>query len=163
MKLDLYPKKGLCLAILLQLLFVVFTTAQDCSTLTATSTTTESRCTATGTISVTATGGSGSYNYRAVGPVSTTFTSSSVITGLPAGSYTVTVKDVSTGCLFTESTVVVTGTYSDPRFGLASTDVTCTNGNDGTVTVTGLGHGRSPFVYTIIAPSASNIGVSNSS
>jgi type IX secretion system substrate protein len=162
MKLDLYPNKGYCLALFLCLLSVVFATAQDCSTFTATVTTTESRCTATGTISIDATGGSGNYNYKAVGPVTTTFTSSNVITGLPAGTYTVTVKDISTGCIYTEAAAVVPGTYSDPRFGLTSTDVTCTNGNDGTITVIGQGFGRSPFTYTIVAPSTSNLGVSNS-
>ncbi len=161
MKLDLYPNKGLCLALFLNLVFLVSAIAQDCSGFTATFGTTESRCIATGAISVTATGGSGNYNYRAVGPVTTTFTSSHVISGLPAGSYTVTVKDISTGCILTENAVVVTGSYSDPRFGLSATDVTCTNGNNGTISVVGPDFGRSPFTFTIVAPSASNVGVSN--
>ncbi len=161
MKLDLYPYKGYCYAFLLNLIFVATSVAQDCSSFTATYSTTESRCIATGTISVTASGGSGNYNYKAVGPVSTTFTSSSVISGLPAGTYAVTVKDIGNNCEVTETSVVVPGSYSDPRFGLTSTDVTCTNGTDGTISVTGLTNGRSPFTYTIVAPSTSNIGMSN--
>ncbi|RZK47616.1 MAG: T9SS type A sorting domain-containing protein [Pedobacter sp.] len=163
MKLDLYPKKGFCLFLLLHLLFVVSATAQDCTTLTATYSTTESRCIATGTISVAASGGSGNYNYKASGPVTTSFTSSAIISGLPAGSYQVTVRDVTNGCLFETSNIVVGGSYSDPRFNLAQTDVTCTNGNDGTITVINQANGRNPFVFTIVAPSASNIGLSNSS
>ncbi|RYE21305.1 MAG: T9SS type A sorting domain-containing protein [Sphingobacteriales bacterium] len=161
MKLDLYPYKGYYYAFLLNLLFVVSAAAQDCSSFTATFSTTESRCIATGTITVTAAGGSGNYNYRAVGPVTTTFTSSNVISGLPAGTYAVTVKDIGNDCEITEPAVVVPGSYSDPRFGLTSTDVTCTNGNDGTISVTGLTNGRNPFTYTIVAPSSSNIGLSN--
>ena len=162
MKLDLYPKKGLCLFLFLHLLFVVVATAQDCSLLTATYSTTESRCIATGTISVAASGGSGNYNYKASGPVTTSFTSSAIISGLPAGSYSVTVRDVTNGCLFESNNVVVAGSYSDPRFNISQTDVTCINGNNGTITVTNLENGRNPFSFTIVAPSASNIGLSNS-
>ncbi|MHA4847133.1 T9SS type A sorting domain-containing protein [Flavitalea antarctica] len=162
MKLDLYPKKGFSLFLFLHLLFVVCATAQDCSTLTATYSTTESRCIATGTIAVVASGGSGNYNYKVSGPVTTSFTSSSIISGLPAGSYLVTVRDVTSGCVFETSNIVVAGSYSDPRFNIAQTDVTCINGNDGTITVTNLENGRNPFSFSIVAPSASNIGTTNS-
>jgi hypothetical protein len=47
--------------------------------------------------------------------------------------------------------VVVIGSYNDPRFSLNKTDVVCMNGNDGSISVTGLLNGRSPFSYTIIA------------
>jgi len=60
------------------------------------------------------------------------------------------------------SNVVISGAYSDPRFSLTQTNVTCNNGNDGVITVTGLQYGRAPFSYTIVAPSPMGIGVSNS-
>jgi hypothetical protein len=41
---------------------------------------------------------------------------------------------------------------------MIATDVTCNNGNDGTITVTGQNFGRAPFSYKIIAPSASSVG-----
>ncbi|HEY0110790.1 MAG TPA: hypothetical protein VGB67_14220, partial [Fibrella sp.] len=50
---------------------------------------------------------------------------------------------------------------SDPRFGLDKTNVTCA-GNDGTLTVNNLQFGRNPFTYTIIAPSPSGTGTTNS-
>ena len=162
MKLDLYPNKGFCLAFLLNLLVLAFATAQDCSTLTATYSTTESRCIATGTITVVASGGSGNYNYKASGPITTSFTSSDIISGLPAGTYRITVRDVTNGCLFEAENVIIVGSYSDPRFNIVQTDVTCINGNDGTISVSNLANGRNPFSYTIVAPSASNIGLSNS-
>lgn len=114
----------------------------------------------TGSVTVNAAGGSGSYNYRAIGPISTPFTSTSTITGLQPGTYDVIVKDVTTGCTKTES-VEISGTYSDPRFQLSKTDVSCA-GNDGTITSGSLQFGRAPFSYKIIAPSPSNVGATNS-
>src|SRR5262245_41090100 len=111
---------------------------QDCTTLNATWQVTDSRCTATGRINITATGGYGNYNYKAIGPVSTSFTSANLITGLPPGTYTITVKDVVSGCSVDKPNVVIGGNYSDPRFQLNFTDVTCINGTNGTITVANL-------------------------
>lgn len=134
------------------------TYAQSCNTLTATYVTTESRCAATGKIQINASGGSGNYQYKASGPVNTNYTSSSLITGLSAGRYLITIKDIVTNCIYDNDSVTVTGNYWAPTFSMVSTDVTCINGNDGTITVTGQDFGRSPFSYTIIAPSASGVG-----
>jgi len=71
---------------------------------------------ATGTISVQATGGSGNYNYKAIGPVTTSFTSSNVITGLQAGVYSVIVRDITRNCQVQKDSVAVQGADSDPRF-----------------------------------------------
>jgi len=120
----------------------------------------ESRCTATGSILVSVSGGSGQYNYKAEGALKTPFTSSSNITGLRPGIYTVTVKDVASNCQQVIEGVEVGGSYSDPRFALTKTDVTCLQ-TDGTLTVTNLQFGRNPFSYTIIAPSPANLGTTN--
>lgn len=133
--------------------------AQDCSTLSITTTTTESRCMSTGSVTVNVTGGTGSYNYKVTGPVSTSFTSSNVITGLEPGTYDLVVKDVNSGCQQTSS-ITISGSYSDPRFDLTKTDVSCL-GNDGTITTGSLQYGRSPFTYSIISPSPSNVGATN--
>jgi len=134
---------------------------EDCSSFTATYTTTESRCASTGSITVTASGGSGNYTYKVTGPVSTPVTSSSVISALPPGTYTLTVKDINKGCVLTINNVVVSGTYIDPRFELSATNTTCYGAQDGTITVINQTHGRYPFSYKIISPSASNIGTTN--
>ena len=73
--------------------------SQDCSTLTASYIPYESRCTATGSIQINATGGSGNYHYKVTGPVNTDYTVSSLITGLSAGNYLVTVRDNVTNCI----------------------------------------------------------------
>ncbi|MDI3318145.1 T9SS type A sorting domain-containing protein [Pinibacter soli] len=163
MKIKLYPLIKLALPLIIQLVLVQLTFSQECSSLKATTVTTESRCTATGSIEITATGGSNNYNYRVDGPVTTSYTSSRLLTGLSAGTYTVYVKDIVKGCEITVANVVVSGSYSDPRFALSKTDVTCKNGSDGTISVTGAVNGRTPFIYSIIAPSPSSVGVTNTS
>jgi len=148
-------------SLLLSICFIVGF-GQDCTTLNATWQTTASRCTATGTINITASGGSGNYNYKASGPVATSFTSANLITGLPPGTYTITVKDVVSGCSVDKANVVIGGNYSDPRFQLNFTDVTCINGTNGTITVANLQNGLAPFRYTIVAPSPMGVGTFNS-
>ncbi|MFT3937025.1 MAG: hypothetical protein QM726_25590 [Chitinophagaceae bacterium] len=135
--------------------------AQTCQLSIAVSTT-DSKCKATGSIIVTASNGSGNYNYSVTGGTFNTNTSSNIIDGLQPGNYTVKVKDISTGCTIDQSNVIVGGNYQDPRFNLAVTDVSCVNASNGSVTVTNLQYGKGPFTFTIVAPSASHIGISNS-
>src|SRR5688500_645906 len=122
---------------------------QTCPSLTFTYASSESRCTSTGSITVTVTSGAGNYNYKAIGAVSTPFTSSNVITGLQPGNYQVVVRDINNNCENAQANVVVAGSYADPRFLLNSTDVSCA-GNDGTVDVYDVQYGRAPFDYTIV-------------
>jgi hypothetical protein len=154
MKFKFYP-------FLLLLLFFNYLHGQDCSGLTFTYTTAESRCVATGSITVNVTGGSGNYNYKAIGPVTTPVTSSNIITGLGPGNYSVIVTDLNTGCTRQQDNIYVNGSYADPRFQLTKTDATCA-GNDGMISTLNQQYGRSPFIYTIIAPSPSNVGATNS-
>ncbi len=137
--------------------------AQDCSLLNASFVTYESRCAATGAIKVLAVGGSGNYKYKTIGPVNTNFTNIDSITGLSAGTYTVVVNDIVTNCTFTQTGIIVPGSYQDPRFTLTGVDVSCDNGNNGSITADSLTNGRSPFLYTIVAPSPMGVGTSNSS
>ncbi len=150
---------------ILLLLFLPFVqlAAQPCSSLIVTAESFESRCASTGKIIITASNGSGTYNYSITGPVSTPYTSSNEITGLPAGSYIVSVRDVVNDCIYTlPQPVIVAGDYRDPRFELLKTNVTCINGTDGTITVDSVLYGRAPFVYTIVAPSTSGVGITSS-
>lgn len=133
--------------------------AQPCS-LALSYTSAESRCVATGSLTVTVTGGSGDYTYKAIGPVTTNTTSSNVITGLAPGYYSILVKDLITNCTIQQDSAYVAGSYEDPRFQLTKTDATCA-GNDGTVSIINQQYGRAPFTFTIIAPSPSNIGTTN--
>ncbi len=84
-----------------------------------------------------------------------------MITVLVPGIYSVIIKDIN-NCTYEIDNIVITGTYADPRFGLTETDVTCMNGNDGTISVAAFTGGRSPFLFTIVSPSAFGIGTTNS-
>lgn len=161
MKLNLYPRTGILTLLVFACSMIRVAYSQNCRELTATYSTKESRCTATGSIQVNASGGSGTYNYKAQGPTNVDFTSSSLITGLASGTYTVTVKDIVFGCTFQLTNVVVGGSYQTPRFGITETDVTCLNGSDGTISVTGLQYGRTPFSYTLVAPSPMGVGTTS--
>ncbi len=135
--------------------------SQNCAGLTATITTKESRCMATGSITIQPAGGSGNYNYQVTGTSTNILTSASTVTGLAAGTYSVLVKDIEYGCSVSYNNVVIAGSYTEPRFNLVKTDLTCINSNNGTIAVTDLSGGRNPFVYTIMSPSPSQVGVSN--
>lgn len=142
------------------LLLPVASLAQ-CS-LSFTYTVSESRCKSTGAIHVNVTGGSGSFNYKLTGgSIPSINTSSSNITGIPAGTYRLEVKDVVDGCTYAEDNIVVPGNYQDPRFQLSGSDVTCIGGSDGSITVVNQQFGTGPFIYSIVAPSASGIGATN--
>ena len=139
-----------------------FAIAQSCAGFGATAVGYESRCAATGSIKITASGGSGDYSYKVTGPITTNFTSTDSITGLPAGTYVVTVEDITKNCTFNLPNVVVPGTYNDPRFTLISTDVTCDNGDNGSIGLNTVTNGLAPFEFSIIAPSPMGVGTTNS-
>ncbi len=149
------------MALLCCALIATAQTPSNCYGFSATYSTSESRCANTGTITITATGGSGDYSYKIIEPIATPLTSTSTITGLAPGTYTVYTKDMVSGCTIIQDNIVVTGSYSDPRFQLVKTDITCNGGSDGTISVTGLQYGRAPFTYTIVSPSTSAVGTSS--
>ena len=151
--------------ILTVLCFGIFYTnlicAQDCNLLKATFQTFESRCAATGSIKVSASGGSGNYKYKTFGPVNSNFTTTDSITGLSSGTYTVVINDIVSNCTLTKTGIVVEGSYEDPRFTLISVDVSCDNGNNGSIFTSGLQKGRQPFTYSIVAPSPMGVGTTS--
>jgi hypothetical protein len=151
--------KHLCI-IFVMIIAAAMVQAQTCS-LTMSVVTTDSRCKATGTIAVSVTGGSGNYNYTVTGPSFTTNTSSSNIGGLSAGVYKLNVKDISSNCTVSQTGIVVAGNYKDPRFTLNAVDETCQDAGNGSISVSNIQYGRAPFLFRIVAPSASNVGLSN--
>lgn len=148
------------LFLMLITLYALPSKAQVC-TLAASATTIASDCKATGSIVMTTANGSGNYNYTVTGPAYNSTTSSNIIAGLQAGVYTIKIKDIVTGCIVNLDSVIVAGTYQDPRFVLNVTDITCNGAADGTITVANLQYGKPPFSFSIIAPSSSNVGVAN--
>jgi hypothetical protein len=104
-----------------------------------------------GQITAASTGGTGTHNYSING---INFQSSPVFTGLPAGNYTVTVKDV-TSCTKT-GTVVVT---QPSVVGITSSfvPVTCYGLSNGAITMNGTG-GDGNYSYSIDGISFQGIG-----
>jgi gliding motility-associated-like protein len=94
----------------------------------------------TGQITLATTGGTGPYTYTWAPGGQTT----SVITGLSAGSYTVTIKD-KVGC----DTVVTISVTEPPVLNviITSTNITCNGANNGTATANVSG-GTPPYVYS---------------
>jgi hypothetical protein len=161
MKTKLYPYFLIFTFIVLLIMLLQRGFGQNCASISTNYITAESRCAATGAVQINATGGSGNFMFRVVGPVITNFSTNNNITGLSAGRYLVVIKDVITGCMYQNDSVTVAGNYQDPRFLMSKTDVTCINGSDGTITAYNQEFGRAPFLYTIVTPSASNVGVQN--
>lgn len=104
-----------------------------------------------GIITVTATGGTGNYAYS-ISPSSPTIVlAGSTFTGVPAGTYTVTITDTTSGC--TTDLPITLETPLVPIFNTTVTDVTCNAGTDGSITVTLTGMNTDPvYTYEIIAP-----------
>ncbi len=156
----LYPK--FLFALFFTIALSQTASSQSCDSLTATFTTYESRCAATGSIKINATGGSGNYKYKMDGPSVSNYTTTDSITGLSAGTYTLTINDVINNCTKVITGIIVAGNYQDPRFTLLKQDVTCDNGNNGSITVDGLLYGLAPYSFSIVAPSPMGVGTTNS-
>ncbi|WMI64969.1 T9SS type B sorting domain-containing protein [Aestuariibaculum sp. YM273] len=105
--------------------------------------------TADGVITVTGTGGSGNYSY-AIDYAGATV-SGNEISGIPSGSYTVTITDIDTGC--TNTAPITLDAPTPVTFTPIPTDVTCNGGSDGMITVDLPSTNDNPiYTYEIIAP-----------
>ena len=110
-----------------------------------------------GTVTITASGGTSPYQYvGSNGQIDTTFSNTNTFYNLPAGFFTVVVKDAG-NCTFTATTSLLTAG------GLSIASVNVTNstcsGNGGQISVTIFG-GSSPYVYTLTDSLGSNTIVS---
>ncbi|MBX7093075.1 MAG: PKD domain-containing protein [Flavobacteriales bacterium] len=119
-----------------------------------------------GSVSVTATGGTAAYNVSWTGPTSGNPAGNEIaisggnysITGMTAGTYTVTITD-NKGCTATASVTitqpaVLTATMGTP------TMVSCNAGNNGSVSVTAAG-GTAPYTYNWSPAPGSGQGTAN--
>lgn len=105
--------------------------------------------TADGVITVNGTGGSGNYGF-AIDYAGATI-SGNVISGIPSGSYTVTITDLDTNC--TNTAPITLDAPTPVTFTATPTDVTCNGSTDGTITVNLPATNNNPiYMYEIIAP-----------
>lgn len=102
-----------------------------------------------GEIVTTATGGwTGDYQYKLDGPVTVPYGSENHFTNLTAGTYTVTVKDVS-GCEVSGPVVLSNPTPITATIATDKTLLACYNNQDATITVTNVAGGSANYKYTL--------------
>jgi len=112
------------------------------SSLTASVLSTPSACTANnGTATATPAGGSGNYSYNWAPSGGT----AAIATGLAPGTYTVTVTDLTSGCVATQTVTV--GNAGNVSSTPQQTDNTCASSANGSATVNVSG-GTGPFTYS---------------
>lgn len=106
-----------------------------------------------GEITVNGTGGSGNYTYS-ISPNSGTITlSGNVFSGVPSGTYMITVEDADPSSLCTATSEITLEVPTPVTFDHTITDVSCHGGDDGSITVNLLsGNNDTPYTYEIIAP-----------
>src|SRR5690606_29973229 len=104
-----------------------------------------------GVLEVTGSGGSGNYEYEITsGPLLVASQSTNIFNGLPAGTYTVTITDTTTGC--TNDVDVTLEAPTPVTFTTTAIDVSCNGGNDGVIVVNLPASNDNPiYTYEIIA------------
>ncbi|AUP81346.1 T9SS type B sorting domain-containing protein [Flavivirga eckloniae] len=106
-----------------------------------------------GEITVTPIGGSGAGNYTySISPMPGSVSiATNVISGVPAGTYTVTITDIVTTCTNTASVTLSAAT--PVTFTTTPTNVTCNGGSDGVITVNlPVSNDNPVYTYEITAP-----------
>ncbi|WP_274476123.1 hypothetical protein, partial [Mangrovimonas aestuarii] len=108
-----------------------------------------------GIITVNASGGSGSFTYTIAPSPASVSLSGNEFSGVPAGSYTITITDATTGCSIDIPAEVPA---AEPVVFDASnvdiTDVSCNGGNDGTITIVlPATNNDPPYTYTLTGTS----------
>jgi gliding motility-associated-like protein len=118
-----------------------------------------------GILTVTAGGGVGSYTYLLDQvPANVTGAATGVFTGLPAGTYTVTVRD-GNNCPVTTPSVTITqpallGATAAVTSNYNGQQISCNGASDGTITITVSG-GTGPFAYTSVEVPGNITGASS--
>ena len=100
-----------------------------------------------GEITITGSGGTGSYTYS-ISPMGSISLTGNVFSGVPSGTYTVTITDALTTC--SENTDIFVPTAIPVSFTTTSTPVTCLGGNDGTIGINITGTYSGPYNYEIL-------------
>ncbi|PWH82547.1 chromophore lyase [Algibacter marinivivus] len=112
-----------------------------------------------GEITITGSGGTGFYSYNISPSLGSISLTGNVFSGVPSGTYTVTITDITTTC-FEEVTVVIPEAIP-PTFTTTPTPVTCFGDNDGTFELNVSGY-SGPYTYEVFdSSSASVFGVVN--
>lgn len=103
-----------------------------------------------GVITMTGTGGTGTYTYS-ISPVAGTITGN-VISGLPAGTYTITMTDTATPTACTTTAEVTLSSAIPVTFTTTTAPALCVGDSNGTITVILLAGNTNPsYTYEIIA------------
>lgn len=106
-----------------------------------------------GIITVTAGGGVGGFTYVLSPAVNATGAASGVFTGLPAGTYTITVTDLNLCQRVTASVTISEPAVVAPSSTVTSNyngeDISCVGSSDGTITVSVSG-GTAPYTYSFV-------------
>ncbi len=105
-----------------------------------------------GEVTVIASGGSGVYIYTIVPNPPSIVAAGNVFTGIPAGTYIITVEDADPSIACTTTTEVTLTAPTPVTFIPTPTDVTCNGGTDGSITVTLPASNDNPlYTYEITA------------
>lgn len=106
-----------------------------------------------GEITVNASGGSGNYTYSISPNPGTITLSGNVFSGVPSGTYTITVADSDPTSTCTATTIITLEAPTPVTFDATATDVSCNGGSDGSITIDLFsGNNDIPYTYEIIAP-----------
>ena len=104
-----------------------------------------------GEITVNAQGGTGSYTYTINPSPPSISLAGNVFSGVPSGTYTVTITDATTLC--TENAIITLDSATPVSFSTLVTDVSCNGSNEGVITVNlDAGNNNPVYTYEIIAP-----------
>ncbi|GAA4882319.1 T9SS type B sorting domain-containing protein [Flaviramulus aquimarinus] len=107
-----------------------------------------------GQISVTGSGGTGSYTYSISPNPASISLIGNVFSGVPSGTYTVTITDTATSC--SEDATIVLPTSTPPTFTTSPTAVTCFGDNSGTFEINVSGY-SGPYTYEVFDSSSASV------
>ncbi|WP_298345493.1 T9SS type B sorting domain-containing protein [uncultured Algibacter sp.] len=107
-----------------------------------------------GEITITGSGGSGSYSYSiSPNPASIVLTGN-VFSGVPSGTYTITLTDIITTC--SENISVVVQEATPPTLTITPTQITCFSDNDGTFQLNVSGY-SGPYTYEVFDSTSTSV------
>ena len=114
----------------------------------------------TAQITATATDGWGTYEYELVGPVNAAFSSNNVFSNLPAGNYTVNVRDLE-GCLASTSVTITAPLPINTTVTPSTTLLACYGDTNASITIaypTGGQGSNYSYIFNTISPVTSSSG-----
>jgi len=143
---------------------VIIPSPTDALTLVATETSNVTCDNNSGTIIAIASGGWEQYEFELIGPVNFPYSSNATFTDLPAGVYTVNVRDAG-GCIISTNVTLDVPTPIDATFTPNTSLLACFGDQNATITITNVTGGQgSNYSYTLnmISPTVSSSGPQSS-